>query len=402
MSVHSPPTREMSLHPSDRRARAAFHPGTTIHSLSAEMLAQVLQHVPADQLEHSKLVCRRWRDVIERNRSALQPHRFRTIRFTFDREWQIFLDYGRLRRCMRSSIVDEEFRFYGEELNRRSARRNFQQEFRMEPSCGVRAYAALCPPGCLRSHRPLLERDGRNMQKERFAPFVWRWCERMFAHSTAEKFVFADCFITTALVRQLAAVLQRIHGSAGYRVGRLIVHGCSVVGVGARELQRLFFDRIRADEYVFVCTDNVEEEALAWALLARFDAFRRCRLFHVFGLRTPTRTSDRHGGPTNRELIDAILAPADDFPRLQSLQVPGHKLTDGFLVELLTEMKQRRGQHARIAEIHVDDLEFQVPYGRPWKLDGKTRVLRLHQNDLVVNVRHAVLRTSIFIEPADH
>ncbi|KAI6219150.1 hypothetical protein M3Y99_01673400 [Aphelenchoides fujianensis] len=393
----------MSVHPSDRRARAAFHPGTTIHSLSAEMLAAVFKRVPADELELSKLVCRRWRDVIERNRSALQPHRFRCVRFTFDREWQIFIDYGRLRRCMRSSLVDEFDRYYGENLNRRSVRRNFQQEFRMEPSCGLRAFAAVCPQACLRSHGPLLERDVRNMLKERFAPFVWRWVERMFAHSTAEKFVFADCFITTALVRQLAAVLQRTHGPAGYRVRRLIVHGCSVVGVGAREFQRLFFERIRADEYVFVCTVGVDEETFAWTSLAQFDAFRRCRLFHVFGLRAPTHSFDRHGGPTNRELIDAILDPADEFPRLDSLQVPGRKLTDGFLVELLSEMKQRRGEHATIAQIHVDDLEFQVPWGgRPWKLDGKTRVLRLHLNNLVINVQHAVVRTSIFIATADH
>ncbi|KAI6229795.1 hypothetical protein M3Y99_01138400 [Aphelenchoides fujianensis] len=393
----------MSVHPTVQRVRDAFHPGTTIHSLSTEMLTQILQQVPADELETSKLVCRRWKEVIERNRSALQPHRFRTIRFTFDREWQIFLDYGRLRRCMRSSIVDEDDRFYGESLNRRSVCRAFQQEFRMEPSCGLRAYAALCPESCLRSHTPLLERDVRNLQKERFAPFVWRWCERMFAHSTAEKFVFADCFITTALVRQLSAVLQRTHGAAGYRVRRLIVHGCSVVEVGARELQRLFFERIRADEYVFACSVRVVEEAFAWDALARFDAFRRCRLFHVFGLRAPTHSFERHGGPTNRELLRAILDPTDEFPRLDSLQVPGHNLKDDFLVELLSEMKQRRGKHATIAQIHVDDLEFQIPWGgRPWKLDGKTRVLRLHLNDLVVNVRHSVLRTSIFIAPADH
>ena len=307
-----------------------------MNALPNEVLTRIFKFLHPIALDDCKCVCRRWKHVIENFRSELAFHQIDTLRFTFQKEFRIYLDYGQVKSCMRSGLkASNEYvcikfvfskptcirfrQLYGQDLVRRKKR--------YKPSCNHLVYRSIAEERCLTTHHRILSEELANLQKSAIEAFFWTWLLRVLSFSTSEVILFSDMFFTSTFIRQLLLCLRTANGGKPYVVKKLIVHGCHVAPLCSADFQAVFFDLIRAEEYMFACLNVANNAEFVWQALNAYRHVSSVRLLHFSGAQLERDDAEL----LSDDYMLNILLKNDGFKSLTSIQFSGLKLSALFI-----------------------------------------------------------------------
>ncbi|KAI6199873.1 hypothetical protein M3Y96_00673300 [Aphelenchoides besseyi] len=370
-----------------------------ITNLPAEVLLHIFSYIPADQLEELASVCLQWNQLIKYNRKYLPFHHIDVLRFTFDREFQLFLTYKNVKIRMKN-FLNEQDQYYGENLTLIGGKRK-SLNVRMSPSCGTNAFESIGTHDCLSDHTNVLRDKARYVNSNTtLASHFLVFLRRIFQYTTTDTFMFCDCFLTPQLIYHIITAIKereaaKLKGKVSkYKVKRLIVHGCAIAGATSKSLYRLFFELIEAEEYVFMSIVGGAEEIFKWDVLSGFSSFRNARITHLFGIRGNQNLLFSHVGPLVHQLLDTIFKRNNSYKNLKSLQVSGLQLKEDFLQDFQKRLKEQKELNI-ISQIYIDDLEYQTPIA-PWLKNNGKLTCKIRHKNVCVSIIHTPLRTTIF------
>jgi hypothetical protein len=208
----------------------------------------------------------------------------------------------------------------------------------IKATCGNDAFESLADSWCIQTHFDhLLGNPNFRNTRTSPKPFFWRWIKRKLQNSTSNLLIFFDCYITQDFVDNFSSLLSEVNGKSPYRVKQLTLHGCHLQNVDMNKLYTLLFERINASSYVFAsisgCTKN---QCFQFDKLANYAAVRNATRFHAFEIRGPMASVLPENGLVDDQVLSLILSEDSTFPNLESIQLPGHRLSRNMLSTFLT------------------------------------------------------------------